>query len=154
MVAAFCSALFYLSRASRCTEEKQNFNCWFCNKGISVTDTKVTAQKNWIILLLWQVANCEQSLLLAVQRNPLISELLPCRAWGSVSLNFQLPSNPRDTWKTRSGSQGHWTRPHDFTRVANSPRRYKQTKVNTQDRDKTLLITHWYIQNTSHKKQP
>lgn len=52
-------------------------------------------RKVWIIPHLWQVSNSERSLLLAVQTNPLICELLPCRAWGSESLNFQLPSNTR-----------------------------------------------------------
>lgn len=50
----------------------------------------------------------------------------------SLCLNFQLPSNPWDTWKTRSGSHRHLTHPADFSRAASFPRRHKQTKVNVR----------------------
>lgn len=53
----------------------------------AVMAVKVAVERKvWIIPHLWQVTNGELSLLLAVQTNPVISELLPCRAWGSESL--------------------------------------------------------------------
>lgn len=58
----------------------------------------------------------------------------------SLCLNFQLPSNPRDTWKTRSGSHRRLTDPPDFSRAASSPKIHKQTKGEPEF-ERGLLVT-------------